>query len=276
MVFRGTVPNVRCGRISGFDCDEIVSADDEACSLGHVLPTRLAPGLPPGLSSGPGPKRAGRLYEAQVEHVSVASADEVLSRLARRPNELVVSRRACQQLAEHHGVEEDLARAELRSLVKRAAEAGHVDESHGGYWQLDFKGFSVRMDPAARVIVSYATRHYERTPSEVLDGKESRFRQNRHSRYVAVGPHLPLDELQTLVASAPVISERLATSWAKRRGCSPEEATSELVALVAADATNGVWEKAGECWMLDGSDQRWRIAPDEPRVIATWPTNLDH
>jgi hypothetical protein len=271
MGFRGTVPRVPCGQLSGEACAELVRADDESCALGHRLPTRELPPVPEGVATGLGRRRPALAGREQVQFVTLEDEEAVVSRLALSADDLRVSRRALNECAEHHRIDEDRARAEMRLLVTSAARTGAIRRLQSGYWLVDHEKFAMRLDPSAQVIVSYGTRHYERTPSEVLGGAPSRFgRQKRPPR--VPGVVLPLDELKGRLATDPELSERLVSVWARRRKISNEEASAELAAELRADALSGAWTEADPpgTWLLFGTDRVWRIAADAPLALATW------
>ena len=276
--FKGTVPVVACRLLSGLDCSEQVTPDDAYCRAGHPVPTRELPVSPYGFSTDVGPRRPQYAIREQVNFVTMADEPTVAAKLAARPNDLVVSRRACDQCATHHGIDEDAARAELRLLVGTGATLGKCQQTATGYWRVDYKNFVAVLDPSARVIVSYATRHYERTPSEVFRRTPSRFGKRmgiRPGKAIGIrtfGPPLELDELRRALTEGPTISERLAGAWAHRSGCEPGPAAADLAERASDAGARGLWERAPDgSWVVTWGDQVWLIAPDGPLVLATWP-----
>jgi len=264
--FRGTVPVTTCGRLSGQDCAEIVTPDDETCPAGHPIPTRELPARPEGIFTGARARRPQIVGNHQVEYVALGNETEIAARLAAHPNDLDVSRRACEECADHHGIDQDAARAELRLLVSAGAAAGHLRRTPGGYWYVRHEHFTAYLDPACRIVVRYSTLHYERTPSEVLAGIPSRF-----GRDAEAGPPLPLEQLRQAVAGHPIVSRRLVSSWARHRRCSPQQAAVELSAMVASAAANGIWEQhQGSTWRVTEGGQSW-IVTANGIVLATWP-----
>jgi len=263
---------VRCGHLTGTDCAELVTPDDEQCPAGHLIPTREAPQLPDGIATYIGPRRPRSVGREQVQYITLAANDReaVLARLTGRPNDVAISRRACEQCASHHGIEDSAARAELRLLVVTGAAAGHCHQTATGYWRVQHQKFVATLDPSATIVVAYSTRHYERTPSEVFAGVPSRFGQAVPT--CPSGPPLELEQLRQAVVSAPVISERLINAWVHRYQCEPSVAAVTLTSKVVVAAAQGRWEQSPDhTWMLTHDSQVWRVAPDAPVIMATWP-----
>lgn len=187
-VFRGTVPAVPCRRLSGADCDLPVSADDETCPAGHELSTRPLPDDDLTVSGRP-IRRARLAVGDEFETVSYEDDAAAVARIIDNPEELGVSVAAASSVAEHHGVDLERARAELRVLAVAALSAGAYRRSPRGFWTMAYKGMTIHTTPRPEAVLSYATRHYERLPSEVISGAPSRFGKRRQT---PPGPPLPL------------------------------------------------------------------------------------
>ena len=269
--FRGTVPLVPCRELSGADCDLVVSADDAACPAGHAVPTRDLPDddLP---VSGRYRPRARLAGHEDFEEVSYEDEAAIVARIVGDPSALAVSRTAAEPCAQHHGVDADRARAELRHLVSTALGCSAYTRTAGGYWKIRFKGMTASLSPPGTVILSYTTRHYERLPSEVIGGAPSRFGAQRSRAPRLAGPPLPLEEIQAKLAEQPRFAARLIASWARRQEIDDDTAVEELTHRFREDLMAGRWQ-AGErpgTWLLTGQSQ-WGVAADTAEVLATWP-----
>lgn len=188
--FSGSVPQIACRELTGFDCPRLVSPDGPDCGdPTHAIRTRPLPDLPEGFSPAevsPGVARKPRLvvnedYDLVVDGVELTAGVQ--------PNDLHITRTALEQFTVHHGVADEVARVELRFFVATMVERSRVEVNAGGFHVLAASGIKAVVSPDGRTITNYATRHYERMPSEVLTGAPSRFgNRNRVPRVVHTCP----------------------------------------------------------------------------------------
>jgi hypothetical protein len=205
------------------------------------------------------------------EQVSFEDEAAIVARIVADPSRLGVARAAVEACAEHHGVDNERARAELRLLCATALAAGAYQRSDTGFWVIRFKRMTARLTPPGGAVVSYATRHYERLPSEVIAGDPSRFGRDRDRP--PAGPPLSIEDIRARLGDDPRFSERLVASWSKRRQLDSDDAVGELAELVAADLINGAWRKPPDRsgnWELTTATRAWAIRADTALVVATW------
>lgn len=213
-------------------------------------------------------QRVGRPRRAateEFEEVSFEDDDTIRARIIGSPNRLAVARAATEACAEHHGIDFDRARAELRLLVSTALQNRSWRRNQGGFWIIDFKGMEVVLPPPGQVILSYRTRHYERLPSEVISGAPSRFGGRGSTQ--PYGDPLPFEEIMERLTS-PSFSDRLVASWTRRFG---DE--MELSRIFEHDLAVGTWSHDPERsrWILRAGPKCWAIREDNAVVVATWP-----
>lgn len=263
--FTGTVPTTKCRRLSGEDCDLLVSADDEYCGVGHELKTREVPAVDLHISGQLQRRRRTTIAE-DFDAVTFEEDEAVIARIVAYPDHLAVAKKAVEACAEHHGVDEERARAEIRLLVTRALAEGRWRRAQNGFWLIDFNGMQALLPPAGQVVLSYRTRHYERLPSEVIAGVPSRFRSSKATEPEPIGDTLPFDEFLSRVQD-PEFSHRLIASWTKRFGNETELRASFLIDLNA-----GHWEigEKPNTWVLRNSERCWAVRADNAFVSATW------
>ncbi len=79
----------------------------------------------------------------------------------------------------YHGVSADEAIANVRLLLKLAAQKGTHVQRQSGTHGLRWCGYEAVLTPDLSTVIHYQTHHYERTPSMVAEGVRSRFRKAR-------------------------------------------------------------------------------------------------
>jgi hypothetical protein len=272
MGFTGVVPQTVCRILSGIDCNEVVTPDEERCPYGHELLPRdyeqqvAAPTAETG--------RRGHHLREQFDYETLESDDEVVIRLRTRPGNVYATRRAIEEFAAHHGVSEDEARGELFVLLQKGANEGTLFRRDTGYFRLRYEKFDAILDPTASVLVAYRTRHYERTPSEVVAGVRSRFGQNRRgASYLREGAILSPDELRSRVSTTDFeVSERLLRKVVRRTGRSIDEETATLREELRATQDDAQWSlsKDKQTYTLIIGARRFRLAADQALLLEAW------
>lgn len=274
--FTGSIPRVRCRSLSGVDCDRWVSPDDENCGIPeHVIPTRELPTIPDDVSG------------AQVRRPRIAVVDEYtvvphgavdsLDPTTFDPDRLHIARSVLDAFTDHHGVDDDVARAELRSFVKAALMAGRIEETAGKHIA-SWKKIRVTISRDGNALLRYQTRHYERLPSEVLTGAPSRFgSKSSVRRHVDdSGPDaLSEREVLELVRSDRArLSERLLGLFARRNnfGTDLDRVEPRLRSVLAEAGTLGSFERAedGGSVRLEYAGQGWIIGMPSGVVVAMY------
>lgn len=279
--FVGSVPEVRCGSLSGFPCDRLVTPDDEHCGdPSHVLPTRDLPPLPAGVSGA----RLRRPRLAVVDdYVVTGGPVRELDPMTFDPNQVHVARVVVDGFISHHGVDEETARAEVRAFAKAAVDAGKHRQRDDGAHLLDWHGIRVLMSGDGGAVLGYRTFHYERLPSEVLAGRPSRFGGRRGKGRPRRAPddrgsdELSESELLALMRGGKArIAERVVSLYARRIGAgknldAAEEPLRAELAAAAAEATTPLPRaERGDSLVLTHDGVGWIIAMPAGVVVATF------
>lgn len=280
--FVGAVPRVPCRSLSGADCDRPVTPDDEHCGdPTHVLPTRDLPPTPEGISGA----RVHRPRLAVVDDyvdVGVTPLDPATF----DPNDTHVAKVVVDGFMLHHGVDEEVARAEVRAFARDAIAAGRHRQDVDGKHLLDWHGIRVRLSADGAAILSYRTFHYERLPSEVLAGTPSRFKPGRSGgrgkrAWRAPGDDEPdeLTEAQMLALmrdGKARVAEKVLSLYARRAGFGKDLRSAEAplraelaTAAKTVDQALPVSESGSPVLIHGGVG--WIIAMPEGVVVATFP-----
>lgn len=279
--FVGLVPEVRCGSLSGFACDRLVTPDDEHCGdPTHVLPTRDLPSLPEGVSG----ERVRRPRLAVVDdYVVTGGPVQALDPASFDVNRVHVAKVVVDGFVSHHGVEEDVARVEVRAFAKAAVEAGKQRQQPDGTHLIEWHGIRVRLSGDGGAILSYRTFHYERLPSEVLAGAPSRFggRHKKGRQWRSPGDIFPDEvseaELLELMRDGKArIAERVVSLFARRIGVgndldAAEEPLRAALAAAAAEATSPLpHTDRVDSLVLTHEGVGWIVAMPAGVVVATF------
>lgn len=281
--FVGKVPEVRCGSLSGFPCDRLVTPDDENCGdPTHVLPTRDLPPPPEGVSGAR--VRPPRLAVVD-EYVVISGPARVLDPATFDLNKVHVAKVVVDGFVSHHGVDEEVARAEVRAFAKAAVDAGKQRQEPDGTHILAWHGIRVRLSADGAAVLSYRTFHYERLPSEVLAGSPSRFR-GRHAKgrqWRALddtySEELSEAEVLDLMRQGKArIAERVVSLYARRIGAGKDLDAAEgplraALAVAASEASTPLPPTGrGDSVLLAHDGVGWVIAMPAGVVVATFST----
>jgi hypothetical protein len=126
----------------------------------------------------------------------------------------------------------------------------------------------------------YSTLHYERTPTEVLSGKPSRFRKGGRLKKEP-GPPLALADLISGFDPKHVeVAQTALRLYAKRSGLHPEDASTEAslrseLALAAATGTWRVSDRGPDAYVLETATRHWIVASDDGTVISHYEPGSD-
>lgn len=283
--FVGKVPQVPCKSLSGVDCDRSVTPDDEHCGdPTHVLPTRDLPSMPEGVSGA----RVNRPRLAVVDDyvvVGVGVGDRPLDPATFDFNQTHVAQVVVDGFTLHHGVDEEVARAEVRAFARDAIAAGRHRQEADGKHLLDWRGIRVRLSADGAAILSYRTLHYERLPSEVLAGRPSRFGKRSRSRAVSrtsddsSSDELTETEVLALISDGKArLADRVVSLYARTLGHGTAlDETAELLRSRLAAAASAVTaplptaDRGG--LILSDSGTSWIIAMPTGVVVATFSSD---
>lgn len=274
MGFTGSVPHTICRVLSGVDCNEQVTPDDERCPRGHdLLPREYEQQV-----TAPARSRVVHRHplREQFDYATLESDAEVRERLASQPSNLYVTRRAVEEFESHHGVAQDEARGELFVLVEKALETGTMVRLEGGYFRLRYEKFDAILDPGASALVAYRTRHYERTPTEVARGIESRFGRQANL-YTRSGPVLRPEELLGKATAGWSVDDRFLQRHARRIKRTPESAAAELITELRSIHSTAEWNLSenAQTYVVTNSSRRYRLAADRPLLLAAWAVRAE-
>ena len=174
----------------------------------------------------------------------------------------------------HHQVTAEVAISEMRLVADKALQRGGYRRYASGFHRLEAEKYMVRISPDGSIVTRYATRHYERLPSEVFAGKPSRFGGNS-VRHREPGPPLPLDDL--LKAFHPMSTDvlpRAVSAFAKRAGLKKSAPATEVALreTLAGSVASGTWSpgRSERTFLLDDTEWVWLVAADNGTVITTW------
>lgn len=269
-------PKVRCRDITGKDCDRIVSIYASDCGIaGHDLPQqpdKMAPG-PSSIYAGPHKPRL--TVDEDYDLVFEDLADDEVPTL--EPGKLFISRKAQNTFTTHHQVLPEVAVSEIRLLASAALAGGVVTVTKSKVIVLEIAAFRLRVSPDGRTVTEYFTFHFERTPSQVLSGKPSRFGGTR-GEPISREPHdaLPIDEMRTRLVPQSVRVSNLALSqyskWTNMDKRQPETLVSLRRDLEVAN-TEGTWAtgRDDQAHELTARSRKWIVASDGTQVILCVP-----
>jgi len=174
-------PKLRCRELTGADCDRPVALDAADCGIAeHVVPPQAVKRAP-GRASIPMAVRRPTLvvdeeFDLFEDDDEDLDDDELPSIHA---SSLLVTATAQRSFTTRHQVLPEVAIAEIRFVAARAVEMDSIERMDSGRLKLSAKKFVLYLSPNGRTVIGYATRHYERTPTQVFAGQPSRFGAGR-------------------------------------------------------------------------------------------------
>jgi len=274
--------------MSGADCDRLVPVDAPHCGD----PSHVSSGLhdksklePSFVSNRQRPKRPTltvnedfEMFE-ELDRRDGHDRDEDVSYpdLSFRTfdaSTLLVGTDAQKAFTGHHQVTPEVAISEIRLLADKALQRSGYRRYASGFHRLEAEKYMLRVSPDGSIVTRYATRHYERLPSEVFAGKPSRF-GGKKAPYREPGPPKPLDELS--MSFDPMNTDvlpRAVSAFAKREGLNKKIPATEaaLRLTLAGSAESGTWSHghSERTYLLSGSEWVWLVAADYGTVITAW------
>lgn len=271
-------PKLPCRELTGADCDRPVALDAQDCGIAeHVVPPQPEKRAPGRESIPMGVRRPTLVVDEEFDLFDDLDDDlddgEIPSIDA---SSLLVSATAQRSFTTRHQVLPEVAIDEIRFLAARAVEMDSIELLDTGRLKLSAKKFVLYLSPNGRTVVGYATRHYERTPTQVFAGQPSRFGAGRNQERRPRGAPLEIEELRDSVdPSAARIGSLATNQFARVAGLRPKEAeTSEVIRQAYVDAfTNGSWApgQGGPGYEISHLGRKWVIAADDGSVILCVP-----
>jgi hypothetical protein len=174
----------------------------------------------------------------------------------------------------HHGTDALSAIQELRLLAAEALANGKYERQDDGFHRLRYRQFSLTLSPDGKAVTRYSN-HYERTPSEVLSGKRSRFRKGGGPRVEREpGPPRPLPDLIAVFDPDSVkIAQTALALYAKRMGLDPNNEASEALMReelrqAAASCTWRESDRGPTAYVLETPARHWVVASDDGTIIT--------
>jgi hypothetical protein len=291
--YKGETPMVRCREVSGANCDRWMPLDAEHCGNSEHVRLRwdTKPSAEAEYVSRPGGRPSVRRPTLTVdEDFDLMTPGRNMEADRRAPDldpetfdasDLWVGIKVQKAFTAHHGTDANTAISELRLLAAEALAKGKYERQEDGFHRLRYKEFTLTLSPDGKAVTRYATFHYERTPSEVLTGKRSRFRKGGGMKREP-GPPRPLPELVESFDPGTVgIAETALRLYAKRMGFdSSDQSTEAAMRLELGEAAvTGTWRKSDRgptAYVLETPSRHWVIASDDGTIITHYqPETVD-
>lgn len=271
-------PKLPCRELTGADCDRPVALDARDCGIAeHVVPPQPEKRAPGRESIPMGVRRPTLVVDEEFDLFDDLDDDLDDGEIpAIDASSLLVSATAQRSFTTRHQVLPEVAIDEIRFLAARAVEMDSIELLDTGRLKLSAKKFVLYLSPNGRTVVGYATRHYERTPTQVFAGQPSRFGAGRSQERRPRGAPLEIEDLRHTVDPSTVRISSLATNqFARVAGLRPKEAeTGEVMRQAYVDAfADGSWAtgQSGPGYEISHLGRKWVIATDDGSVILCVP-----
>lgn len=293
--YKGTAPRIRCRDVSAANCNRWMPLDAEHCGNSeHVrLNWETKPSAEAEFVSRPGARPSVRRPTLTVDEdfdligpgrdIDADQAAADLDPETFDASDLWVGIKVQKAFTAHHGTDAYTAISEVRLLAGEALSKGRYDRQDDGFHRLRYKQFALTLSPDGKAVTRYATFHYERTPSEVMTGKRSRFRKGGGTKVKREpGPPTPLPELvENFNPEAVEIAETALTLYAKRMGLDPDDEAPEAAmrSELGLAAATGTWrhsDRGPSAYVLETPSRHWIVASDDGTIITHYqPETVD-
>jgi hypothetical protein len=287
--YKGSVPTVRCCEVSGADCNRTMALDAEDCGIpGHVRLRSAAKAEADDVFASRSGRRKPRLTVNEdydlIRPERNPDADRAMPDLdpaTFHTSNVWVGTKIQRGFTAHHGTDAQTAIGEVRFFIQEALANGTYERLHSGFHRLEYKEFAVWLSPDGDTVTGYSTRHYERTPSQVLGGVHSRFGKRRRVGIPREpGPPIPLPELVATFDPATVeITVSALSLYATRAGLDLDDDATEaaLRSELTQAATTGSWrvsDRGPTAYVLETPARHWIVAADRGTVLSHYRPDL--
>lgn len=181
-VFKGDSRRIACRDVTGCDCNRVM--DDEAENCGDPTHVRK---IQPGEFLGDAEFRTKSSFlrmkltvNEEYDLIFDEASDAVeFDKESFKPGELWVSTKVQEEFTAYHDCSAEVAIENLRLLVERSINDGKYYSYDWGGHCFTWRGFVAIVSPNLQTVIRYQTRHYERTPKQVIEGVKSRLSKRR-------------------------------------------------------------------------------------------------
>jgi predicted RNA-binding protein with RPS1 domain len=153
---------VLCREVSGYDCDQRMTRNADHCgNPDHVSQ------FDPDNARFPAKSMTHR---ASVSCQEGIATDGVFALAKFNTNAVTFSRNIQEQFTSYHGVEPGEAVTNLTLVISQSVSTGEPLRVEGGRWKFEWRGYVVFTSPDLKAAVQYRTRHFGRTPQQLVAG----------------------------------------------------------------------------------------------------------
>lgn len=181
-VFRGKVPSFLCSDVTSADCDVVFRADAPHCGNPdhHLEPIRGTPNSIPR----PVRQKARLVVNEDYDLVEDDETERDLDPDTFDPEDVWVSRDVQSVFTWHHNTSPEDAIENVRLVIRLAVHdvSGNYYLHRNGLHEFRWRGSYVAVTPNLACAVRYTTKHFERTPLDILNGVPSRSTRPERSR----------------------------------------------------------------------------------------------